>query len=152
MPGPYPQVLLNSKPSYSQWPNVQQASTSQESMPMTVDPAMEKLLNWSAGIDNSIVAINQKLEFLLLETKAFRGMEAHYKKLQEQTPMGTNLSNSCQRLDIHQQNILDTVQKLDKTMKQIECLTSDIDRLKEGNEVTVSIKSGRKFVFPATVR
>ncbi|OHW98826.1 hypothetical protein CSPAE12_02516 [Colletotrichum incanum] len=108
MPGPYPQ-----------WPDVQQASTSQESMPLIVDPAVEKILNWSAGIDKSIVEINQKLDFLLLETKAFRGMEAHYKKLQEQTPMGTNLSNSCRRLDIHQQNILDTVQKLDKMMKQM---------------------------------
>ncbi|GKT45186.1 uncharacterized protein ColSpa_05367 [Colletotrichum spaethianum] len=121
-----------------------QASTSHQETSLTIVPAVAKLLNWSAGIDKSIIDIRQKLEFLLLETRAFRGMEAHYKKLQEQTPLGTSLSNSCQRLDIHQHNVLETAQKFEKTMKQVARLTVDIDRLKEGNEITVSINSGRK--------
>ncbi|TKW55501.1 hypothetical protein CTA1_6906 [Colletotrichum tanaceti] len=128
------------------WPNIQTVSTPKPPQqqqrpppPVVVDPAVEKLVRWSAGIDKSIVEINQKLEFLLHETKAFRGMETHYKKLQEQTALGTNLANACQRLDIHQQNILDTVHKLDKTMKQVESLTHDIDRLEDGNEREIEL-------------
>ncbi|WQF85903.1 hypothetical protein CDEST_10917 [Colletotrichum destructivum] len=142
MPGQYPQT------SVFPWPIIQNVSAPKPQQrspsPVVVDPTVEKLLQWSAGIDKSIVEVNQKLEFLLHETKAFRGMETHYKKLQEQTALGTNLANSCQRLDIHQQNILDTAQKLGKTMKQVESLSHDIDRLKDGNEVTVSIKPTRK--------
>ncbi|KAK1703425.1 uncharacterized protein BDZ83DRAFT_644936 [Colletotrichum acutatum] len=72
-------------------------------------------------------------------------MEAHYKNLQESTPMGTNLSNSCHRLDLHQQTIVETVQKLDTTMKQVDDLTREVTHLRDGSEVTVSFRSsGRK--------
>lgn len=70
-------------------------------------------------------------------------METEYRELhKKETSMGTNLANSCHRLDIHQQNIVDTVQKLDSTMRQVRYLTSEINQMKNGSELTVSIKSG----------
>ncbi|KAK1959967.1 hypothetical protein LY78DRAFT_341727 [Colletotrichum sublineola] len=106
---------------------------------------MGRFLEWSAGIDRSMAEINRKLDFLLLETKAFRGMEAHYGKLlSEQTSAGTALPNACQRLDAHRQSVFETVQRLDVTAKQVEDLAGEIDRLREGSEVTVSIKPWRK--------
>ncbi|KAK1594114.1 uncharacterized protein LY79DRAFT_589287 [Colletotrichum navitas] len=141
MPGAYPQT------SQIQWPDVRHASAPpQQPAPRAAgDPAVGRLLEWSAGIDRSIAEINRKLDFLLLETKDFRGMEAHYRALlREQTSAGTALPNACRRLDAHRQSVLETVQRLDGTAKQIEGLALDLERLREGSEVTVSIKPGRK--------
>ncbi|KAK1985449.1 hypothetical protein LZ30DRAFT_747149 [Colletotrichum cereale] len=142
MPGAYPQT------SQFQWPDVQRASAppaAAAAAAAAADPAVGRLLEWSAGVDRSVAEINRKLDFLLLETKAFRGMEAHYRELlREQTPAGTALPNACRRLDAHRQSVLETVQRLDGTAKQVEGLALDLDRLRGGSEVTVSIKPGRK--------
>ncbi|EFQ36010.1 uncharacterized protein GLRG_11154 [Colletotrichum graminicola M1.001] len=146
MPGAYPQT------SQIQWPDVRYASGPPPEQPApraAGDPAVERLLEWGAGIDRSIVEINRKLDFLLLETKDFRGMEAHYRALlREQTSAGTALPNACRRLDAHRQSLLQTVQRLDGTVNQIEGLALDIERLREGSEVTVSIKPRRKSAPP----
>ncbi|KAK2039200.1 hypothetical protein LZ31DRAFT_634890 [Colletotrichum somersetense] len=150
MPGAYPQT------SQIQWPDVRYASASSPSPPppqqqqqqapaAAGDPAVGRLLEWSADIDRSIVEINRKLDFLLLETKDFRGMEAHYRALlREQTPAGTAPPNACRRLDAHRQSAIEVAQRLNGTAKQFESLALDLERLREGSEVTVSIKPGRK--------
>ncbi|KAG7044252.1 hypothetical protein JMJ77_0012067 [Colletotrichum scovillei] len=129
-----------------QWPDVRLAeNTSMAPASPTANPEVEEFRKWRSGIDKSLADIHLKLDYLLSETQEFRAMEAHYKNLQESTPMGTNLSNSCHRLDLHQQTIVETVQKLDTTMKQVDDLTREVTHLRDGSEVTVSFRSsGRK--------
>ncbi|KAK1674050.1 hypothetical protein BDP55DRAFT_769522 [Colletotrichum godetiae] len=149
MPGQFPgarPVPPLVQTSAIKWPDVRLADTSSKTpaSPGT-NPEVEEFRKWSSDIDDSLTEINQKLNFLLSETQAFRAMEAHYKGLQESTPIGTNLGNSCHRLDLHHQTIIETVQKLDTTMKQVDDLTRDFSQSKDGSEVTVSFRSsGRK--------
>ncbi|KAK2057344.1 hypothetical protein LY76DRAFT_657459 [Colletotrichum caudatum] len=122
-------------------------------MPGALPPAR---IQWSdvryasAAIDRSIVEINRKLEFLLLlvETKDFRGMEAHYNYralLREQTPAGTALPNACRRLDAHRRSVLGVAQRLDGNGEAGRGpWRSTSNACGRGSEVTVSIKPGRK--------
>ncbi|EXF86382.1 hypothetical protein CFIO01_00079 [Colletotrichum fioriniae PJ7] len=147
MPGQFPGARsIPPLTSSVHWPDVLLTENiSKAPASPTANPEVEEVRKWRSEIDKSLAEITIKLNFLLSETQEFRAMEAHYKNLQKSTPMGTNLTNSSHRLDLHQQTIVETVQKLDTTMKQVDDLTREVSYLKDGSEVTVSFRSsGRK--------
>ncbi|TDZ33195.1 hypothetical protein C8035_v011459 [Colletotrichum spinosum] len=133
MPGQFPKMAS------SLWSDPNKLSSPTKSAPPSVEDKVEALQEWREKVDHSLAEIGRKLDMLLRDTKKCRELES------QETKLGTKLSNSCFRLDSHQEVIQTLGRNIASATTQVHHLTEEIRVLKE-NEVVISVKPGRSWV------